>query len=88
MGGRRDQRAPFTADYGRSGPSGSRALPRTDGIQLVGRIDLLSRLTLRPEFEVGPGGLKDGFVMVPGLGPSWSAIEVAALKRRLGGRAG
>jgi len=31
----------------------------------------LSRL--RPEFEAGPGGLKDGFVMVSGLGPSWSA---------------
>ncbi len=45
-------------------------------------------LTLRPEFEVGPGGLKDGFVMVSGLGPSWSASGVATLRWRLAGRAG
>ena len=43
MGGRRDQPAPFTADRRRSGASGSRALPLSDGVQLVGRIDLLSR---------------------------------------------
>jgi len=40
-------------------------------------------VTLRPEFEVGPGGLKDGFVMVSGLGPSWSASEVATLRWRV-----
>src|SRR5208282_2387325 len=27
----------------------------------------MSVITLRPEVEVGPGGLKDGFVMVSGL---------------------
>jgi hypothetical protein len=45
-------------------------------------------LTLRPEVEVGPGGLKDGFVMVSGLGPSWSASGVVTLRQRLVGRAG
>src|SRR3984957_4091536 len=43
MGGRRDRPAPFTAYRGHSGASGSRALPLADGVQLVGRIDLLSR---------------------------------------------
>ena len=47
-----------------------------------------SYITLRPEFEVDPGKLKAGFVMVSGLGPSWSASEVAALRRRQAGRAG
>ena len=46
------------------------------------------RVTLRPEFEVGPGGLEDGFVTVSGLGPSWSASGVATLRWRLAGRAG
>jgi hypothetical protein len=32
-------------------------------------------VTLRPEVEVGPGGLKDGFVMVSGLGPSGARAE-------------
>jgi hypothetical protein len=45
-------------------------------------------VTLRPEVEVGPGGLKDGFVMVSGLGPSRSASGVATLRWRLAGRAG
>src|SRR5271167_2984724 len=50
-------------------------------------VALLS-VTLRPEVEVGPGGLKDGFVMVSGLGPSRSASGVATLRWRLAGRAG
>ncbi len=45
-------------------------------------------VTLRPEVEVGPGGLEDGFVMVSGLGPSRSASGVATLRWRLAGRAG
>ena len=45
-------------------------------------------VTPLPEFEVGPGGLRDGFVMVSGLGPSWSASGVATLRWRLAGRAG
>jgi hypothetical protein len=49
---------------------------------------MAERVTLRPEFEVDPGKLKAGFVMVSGLGPSWSASEVAALRRRQAGRAG
>src|SRR3984885_10719151 len=43
MGGRRDRPAPFTAYRGHPGASGSRPLPVTNGVQLVGRIDLLSR---------------------------------------------
>ncbi len=46
------------------------------------------RVTPRPEVEVGPGGLEDGFVMVSGLGPSRSASGAATLRGRLGGRAG
>ena len=46
------------------------------------------RVTLRPEFEVGPGGLKAGFGMVSGLGASWSASEVGSVRRRRADRAG
>ena len=45
-------------------------------------------ITLRPEFEVGPGGLKAGFGMVSGLGASWSASEVGSVRRRRADRAG
>jgi len=51
-------------------------------------LDMAESVTLRPEFEAGPGGLKDGFVMVSGLGPSWSASGVATLRWRVAGRAG
>ncbi len=58
------------------------------GLIAEGNPAVLADLTPRPEFEVGPGGLEDGFVMVSGLGPSRSASGAATLRGRLGGRAG
>ena len=57
-------------------------------IWLYLRFTLSFRVTLRPEFEVGPGGLKAGFGMVSGLGASWSASEVGSVRRRRADRAG
>ena len=54
----------------------------------LGLNEPVPQLTLRPEVEVRPGRLEDGFVMVSGLGPSWSASGVATLRWRLAGRAG
>ena len=64
-----------------------RAVELKAGLDPLG-VARLALVTLRLEVEVGPGGLKDGFVMVSGLGPSWSASGVATLRWRLAGRAG
>jgi len=75
---------------GAGAPSGVEAGPKRYSVQrkmaVVAR--LLRGVTLRPEFEVGPGGLKAGFGMVSGLGASWSASEVGSVRRRRADRAG
>ena len=88
---RRPDAAPAAADrldyHARAVPSGE----EDPGLLKAHRMGAAGRerhVTLRPEFEAGPGGLKDGFVMVSGLGPAWSASGVATLRWRLAGRAG
>ena len=73
----------FYAKYGKDVAYSFRHVPEQFA-RMLAKIGL----TPRPEVDVAPGGLKDGFVMVSGLGASRSASGVATLRWRLAGRAG